>query len=120
MRQFIFGIPNSLIDAAKIDGASDFRIYLKIILPLTKPILSALGILIFIWNYDEFLWPLVVINTDNMKTVPLLLGHFTRAHGQYPGSSMAGASLVVLPVLIVYFIFQRNFVKGISMTGAKY
>ena len=120
LRQFIYGIPNSLIDAAKIDGASDFRIYMKIILPLTKPILSALGILIFVWTYDEFLWPLIVINSNEMKTVPVLLGHFTRAHGQYPGSSMAAASLVVIPVLIVYIIFQRNFIKGISMTGTKY
>lgn len=120
LRQFIYGIPNSLIDAARIDGASDFRIYIRIILPLTKPILSALGILIFVWTYDEFLWPLIVINSDSMKTVPIILGHFTRAHGSYPGASMAAATLVVIPVLIVYFIFQRNFIKGISMTGAKY
>lgn len=120
LRQFIYGIPNSLIDAAKIDGASDFRIYMRIILPLTKPILSALGILIFVWTYDEFLWPLIVINSNEMKTVPVALGHFTRAHGQYPGSSMAAATLVVIPVLIIYFIFQRNFIKGISMTGTKY
>lgn len=120
LRQFIYGIPDSLIDAAKIDGASDFKIYLRIILPLTKPILSALGILIFVWTYDELLWPLIVINSNEMKTIPVALGHFTRAHGQYPGSSMAGASLVVIPVLIVYFFFQRNFIKGISMTGAKY
>ncbi|GAG92649.1 unnamed protein product, partial [marine sediment metagenome] len=70
LRQFIYGIPDSLIDAAKIDGASDFKIYLRIILPLTKPILSALGILIFVWTYDELLWPLTVINSNEMKTIP--------------------------------------------------
>ncbi len=120
LRQFIYGIPNSLIDAAKIDGASDFKIYLRIILPLTKPILSALGILIFVWTYDELLWPLTVINSNEMKTIPVVLGHFTRAHGQYPGSSMAASTLVVIPMIIVYLIFQRNFIKGISMTGTKY
>jgi len=120
LRQFIYGIPDSLIDAAKIDGASDFKIYLRIILPLTKPILSALGILIFVWTYDELLWPLIVINSNEMKTIPVVLGHFTRAHGQYPGSSMAASTLVVIPIIIVYLIFQRNFIKGISMTGAKY
>ena len=120
LRQFIYGIPDSLIDAARIDGASDFKIYLRIILPLIKPILSALGILIFVWTYDELLWPLTVINSNEMKTIPVVLGHFTRAHGQYPGSSMAASTLVVIPIIIVYLIFQRNFIKGISMTGTKY
>jgi ABC-type glycerol-3-phosphate transport system permease component len=120
LRQFIYGIPDSLIDAARIEGAGDLRIYLRIILPLVRPILSALGILIFVWTYDELIWPLVVINSNEMKTVPVALGHFTRAHGQYPGSSMAAATLVVVPVILVYLFFQRNFVKGISMSGVKY
>jgi ABC-type glycerol-3-phosphate transport system permease component len=120
LRQFIYGIPDSLIDAARIDGASNIRIYLQIILPLVRPILSALGILIFVWTYDELLWPLTVINSNEMKTIPVVLGHFTRAHGQYPGASMAAAALVVVPVIIVYLFFQRNFTKGMSMTGTKY
>jgi multiple sugar transport system permease protein len=120
LRQFIYGIPDSLIDAARIDGASNLRIYLRIILPLVRPVLSALGILIFVWTYDELLWPLTVINSNEMKTIPVVLGHFTRAHGQYPGASMAAATLVVVPVIIVYLFFQRNFTKGMSMTGTKY
>jgi len=120
MRQFIYGISDSLIDAARLEGAGDFRIYLRIILPLVRPILSALGILIFVWTYDELIWPLSVINSNEMKTIPVALGHFTRAHGQYPGSSMAAATLVVIPVIIVYLVFQRNFIKGISMSGVKY
>jgi multiple sugar transport system permease protein len=120
LRQFIYGIPDSLIDAARIDGASSLRIYLQVILPLVRPILSALGILIFVWTYDELLWPLTVINSNEMKTIPVVLGHFTRAHGQYPGASMAAATLVVVPVIIVYLFFQRNFTKGMSMTGIKY
>jgi len=120
LRQFIYGIPDSIIDAARVDGATDFKIYVRIILPLVRPILSALGILIFVWTYDELLWPLTVINSNEMKTIPVVLGHFTRAHGQYPGASMAAATLVVIPIIIVYVIFQRNFVKGLSMTGTKY
>jgi multiple sugar transport system permease protein len=120
LRQFIYGIPDSLIDAARMEGAGDFRIYLRIILPLVRPIISALGILIFVWTYDELIWPLVVINSNEMKTIPVALGHFTRAHGQYPGSSMAAATLVVVPVILVYLFFQRNFIKGISMSGVKY
>ena len=120
MRQFISGIPNSLIDAARIDGASDFIIYLKVILPMTKSAFSVLGILTFIWSWDEFLWPLVIISGNEMKTLPLVLGHFTQAESNFPGQSMAASALVIVPVLIVYAFFQRNFVKGMSMTGMKY
>lgn len=120
MRQFISGIPDSLIDAARIDGASDFIIYLKVILPMTKSAFSVLGILTFIWSWDEFLWPLVIISGNEMKTLPLVLGHFTQAESNFPGQSMAASALVIVPVLIVYAFFQRNFVKGMSMTGMKY
>lgn len=119
MRQFIYGIPNALIDAAKIDGASDFKIYLRIILPLTKPAFSVLGILTFIWSWDEFLWPLIMINQEEMKTLPVILGHFTMSEGKFPGAAMASVSLVVMPVIIVYLFFQRFFIKGLSMTGMK-
>ncbi|MCL5071495.1 MAG: carbohydrate ABC transporter permease [Actinobacteria bacterium] len=119
LRSFIKGIPSELIEAAKIDGASDIRIYLNIILPLVKPILSVLAILIFLWSWDEFLWPLVVVSSNELKTVPLVLASFTMAEASYPAPSMAAASIVIIPVLIVYAFFQRNFVKGISLTGIK-
>jgi len=120
MRQFISGIPNSLIEAARIDGATDFQIFYKVILPLIKPALSVLGILSFLWSWDEFLWPLIVITQNNMKTLPIILGHFTQAEAKYPGQSMAAITLVIVPILIVYAFFQRYFVEGMSMTGLKY
>lgn len=119
MRQFIRGIPDDLIEAARIDGASDFRIYFSIILPLVRSALAVLGILVFLWSYDEFLWPLVAVHKEGMMTLPLLLGHFTQAEAKYPGESMAACTIVVVPVLIVYAFFQQHFVKGISMTGLK-
>lgn len=120
MRQFIYGIPSELIEAARIDGASDWRIYLRIILPLVKPCIGMVGILNFLWSLDEFLWPLVVINKTEMMTLPLVLGRYAMAEGGViAGSSMASATLVVIPVLIVYAFFQRFFVAGISMTGMK-
>jgi multiple sugar transport system permease protein len=119
MRQFIYGIPNDLIEAARIDGASDFRIYFSIILPLVRSSIAILGILIFLWTWDEFLWPLVLINTNDMNTLPILLAHFTQAEQQFPGESIAAATLVIGPVLVVYAFFQRHFVKGMSMTGLK-
>lgn len=120
MRQFIRGIPDSLIDAARIDGASDFRIYYKIIIPLTKAAMSVIAILTFIWSYDALVWPLVVVNTNDMKTLPLVLAHYNAAQGGYPGQSMAAAALVILPMIIIYIFFQKDFIKGMSMTGVKY
>jgi len=120
MRQFIAGIPDSLIDAARIDGASDFGIYVRLILPLTMPALSVLGILIFLWSWDELLWPLVVVHSDASKTIPVWLTVFTQAEAKLPGPSLAASTVVIIPVLIVYFFFQRNFIKGMTMTGLKY
>jgi len=119
MRQFMRGIPDDLVEAARIDGASDFRIYFSIILPLVRSALAVLGILVFLWSYDEFLWPLVTVHKPEMMTLPLLLGHFTQAEAKFPGESMAACTLVVVPVLVVYAFFQQYFVKGISMTGLK-
>ena len=81
--------------------------------------LFVLGILIFLWTWDDFLWPLVIVNQNEMKTLPLLMGHFTQAEQLFPGESLAGATLVIAPVLIVYAFFQRHFVRGLSMTGLK-
>ena len=119
MRQFIYGIPNDLIDAARMDGASNFRIYFSIIIPLVRSSIAVLGILIFSWTWDELLWPLVIVNRNYMKTLPLVLAHFTMAEGKFPGESMAATTLVIGPVLLVYIFFQRHFVKGMSMTGLK-
>ena len=119
MRQFMMGIPNDLIEAAKIDGASDFAIYFRIIIPLVRQSIAVLAILIFLWTWDEFLWPLVMVNQNEMKTLPLHLAHFTMAEGQFPGESMAASTLVVVPILIVYAFFQRHFIRGLSMTGMK-
>jgi len=119
MRQFMYGIPNDLIEAARIDGASDFRIYFSVVIPLVRSSIAVLGILIFLWTWDEFLWPLVIVNQNELKTLPLLLAHFTMAEGQFPGESMAASTLVIGPVLLIYAFFQRHFVRGMSMTGLK-
>jgi multiple sugar transport system permease protein len=120
MRQFIYGIPNDLLEAAKIDGASDWKIYFRIILPLVKSAIAVVGILTFLWAYDEFLWALVVVNKNEMRTLPLILGRYAMAEGGVvAGASMATTTLVLGPLLVVYFFFQRFFIKGISMTGMK-
>jgi multiple sugar transport system permease protein len=120
MRQFIYGIPNEIIEAARVDGASDWKIYYRIIIPLVKPAIAVVGILIFLWTYDEFLWPLVVVSKNDMMTLPLILGKYAMAEGGVvAGASMATTTLVLAPILVIYAFFQRYFVKGMSMTGVK-
>jgi multiple sugar transport system permease protein len=119
MRQFMHGIPNDLIEAAVMDGASDFRIYTRIIVPMTKPALSAVGIFTFMGNFNSFLWPLVMIDDAQWETLPLVLARMTMSNVVYPNWQMAAAVLSIIPVTIVYLIFQRNFVQGIALSGLK-
>jgi ABC-type glycerol-3-phosphate transport system permease component len=119
MRQFMHSIPDELIDAARIDGASEFGIYFRIVLPLSTAALGALAIFIFIAQWDDFLWPLVIIDEPALYTLPLGLSQFRGRVGTNVGGLAAGSMLAVIPVLIVYFIAQRRFVEGIAMTGMK-
>lgn len=119
MRQSMYGIPNDLLEAARMDGASDFRIYYSVILPLVRSSIAVLGILIFLWTWDELMWPLVTVTGNEMKTLPLHMTHFTQAEQEFPGESLAAATMVIGPVLLVYAFFQRHFVRGLSMTGLK-
>jgi multiple sugar transport system permease protein len=119
MRQFMLTIPNELIDAGRIDGASEPRIFVQIVLPLARPALAALAILQFIWSWDSFIWPLLVLNKPEMFTLPLGLAAFTTEYYvDYP-ALMGGAIISVLPVFAIYVTLQRQFVAGIAMTGLK-
>jgi multiple sugar transport system permease protein len=119
MRQFMHSIPNDLIDAARVDGASELTIWWRIILPLSTPALAALGIFTFLWNWDDFLWPLVVLNDVNLYTLPLGLAQLRGRFGSEVGTMMAGASIAVTPVIAIYLVAQRRFIEGITMTGLK-
>lgn len=119
MRQFMHSIPNELIDAARIDGASEPHIFLKLVLPLATPVLAALAIFHFMWHWDSLIWPLVVINTTDMYTLPLGLATFTNQYWTDYAAVNAGATVSVIPVLIVYIVLQRQFIEGIAMTGMK-
>lgn len=120
MRQFMEGIPTELLDAGRIDGATDWWIYLHIILPLTTSALSALAIFSFLANWDSYLWPLVITYDETMRTLPVglayLLGWASRPRYDL---FLTGAVITVVPVVIFYAIFQRRFVQGVTMTGLK-
>jgi multiple sugar transport system permease protein len=120
MRQYILGIPDELLDAARIDGAGEYTIFFRIVLPLCGPALATLGVLTFLAQWNSFLWPLVVASTEDMYTLPVALALF--ANGQQEsnfGLLLAGATVVVLPMIILFFAMQRYVIQGVSRTGLK-
>ncbi len=119
MRQFIESIPSELIDAARIDGAGEFGIYSRIILPQMGPALATLGIFTFMGTWNDYLWPLIVITTNEKRTLPVMLTWYNSQHGSRFDLTMAASVMVILPILLVYFIFQRWVVRGIALTGFK-
>jgi multiple sugar transport system permease protein len=119
MRQFIETLPNELLDAARIDGASEWHIYARVVLPQLGPALATLGTLTFMSNWNSYLWPMVVITEKERRTLPIILTWYSNQHGARPHIQMAATVMVVIPILIVYFFFQRWIVQGLSMTGFK-
>ncbi len=120
MRQFIVGLPDDLLDAGRVDGASELRIFRQIILPLCGPGLATLGILTFLGSWNNFLWPLVVAQTQDHYTLPVALALFSTGQNvtNY-GLLLAGATVVVAPIVVVFLILQRRFIEGIATTGIK-
>ena len=119
MRQFVADIPNDYIDQARIDGAGELRIWWSVILPLSWPILSALGILSFLTAFDELLWPLILVTGDEMRTIPLGLATFENTYQTIYNQLMAMALLAMIPVFLVFLIFQRRIIQGVTFTGIK-
>lgn len=120
MRQFMQGLPDELIDAARVDGASELRIFWRVVLPLCKPALATLAILTFLGSWNNFLWPLVVASTEEMYTLPVALALYSVGQNSTNyGLLLAGAVVVLVPVLVVFLTMQRHFVQGLATTGLK-
>ncbi|WP_170322884.1 carbohydrate ABC transporter permease [Acrocarpospora macrocephala] len=119
MRQHISNLPDELIHAARLDGASEFRIFLQLVLPLCKPALAALAIINIIWRWNDLLWPLLVTSERDMYTVTQGLAMAGRSTGIHTGVALATATMAVLPVMIIYVILQRQIIQGIAMSGMK-
>lgn len=119
MRQFFLGFPVDLEDAANLDGCSPFQTYWRIALPLSRPVLATLGVATFMGVWNDFLWPLIMINSESKRTLTLGLASLI---GQYTTDwtlLMAGAVMMLLPILVLFFLAQNYFVQGISLTGIK-
>ncbi|MBD0329570.1 MAG: carbohydrate ABC transporter permease [Thermoleophilia bacterium] len=119
LRQYMLSIPNELLDAARIDGASEFRIYWKIILPLTRPALAATGIFTFMYAWEDFFWPLIIITSPDLYTVPLGLTLYVVRNRTAWDIVMAGSVLATLPMILMFVIFQRHIIRGITLGGLK-
>ena len=119
IRQFAQGIPDELLDAARLDGASELRIYWSVVLPLMKPILVTLGVFTFLTSWNDFLWPLTVLTDESKYTLPVALANLSGEHVQDTELMMAGAVITVLPGLLVFLALQRSYVEGIVMGSLK-
>ncbi|WP_231574937.1 carbohydrate ABC transporter permease [Paenibacillus sp. FSL R7-0273] len=119
LRQFIMSIPKELEEAAFIDGAGSFRIYWKIILPLIRPALAAVGIFVFLGSWNNFLDALIFLNTPEKFTVPLLLNTFKGLYIADWALMMAGTTISVIPVLLIYIVAQKQIIEGVTLTGIK-
>jgi multiple sugar transport system permease protein len=120
MRQFMLEIPDELLEAARVDGASEFFIFWRIVLPLTTPALATLAILTFLASWNDFLWPLIVLTNDQQYNLPVAIATFAIGeHGTDYGLLLAGAVVVVTPIILIFLLLQRYFTQGITMTGLK-
>jgi multiple sugar transport system permease protein/raffinose/stachyose/melibiose transport system permease protein len=120
MKQYMMeGVPNDLIDAARIDGVSEFRIFHSIAIPLSTNMISALAIFLFLWNWEDFLWPYLVLTTKDKMPLAVALNMFSGQNTVNYGGLFAATAVTILPILVTYLFFQNKFVEGISMSGIK-
>lgn len=119
MRQFMLGIPQELLDAARIDGASEPRLFVTIILPLVRPALAALAVFTFMSSWDSYIWPLLAVTSQDLLTLPLGLSAFKDEYVTIYNELMAVSLIALIPTFLLYAFFQRQFVEGITMSGIK-
>lgn len=119
VRQFARAIPDDLIEAARIDGAGEWRIFLTIILPMLRPVLATLAIFSFLGSWNDFMWPLIVLTDDTLHTLPVALAGLAREHVQDGELMMAGSVVTVLPVLLLFVALQRHYLAGLMAGSVK-
>jgi multiple sugar transport system permease protein len=119
LKQFMSEIPDELLDAARIDGAGELRIFWSIVLPLCKPVIATLIIFNFMGSWNEFLWPLIIMLKEEMYTLPVALANLNGQHNTEWGLLMAGSVVVVVPVIFLFLSVQKYYIKGISAGAIK-
>ena len=119
VRQYARSIPDELLEAARIDGAGEFRIFFQIVLPVLKPILVTLAIFVFLASWNDFMWPLIVLSDSSLHTLPVALASLSREHVQDNELMMAGSVVTVLPVLLLFLALQRYYLQGLMVGSVK-
>lgn len=119
MRQFFMTIPGELTEAARIDGCTEWDIYRRIVLPLSKPVLATVGLFAFMATWNDYLGPLIYLADESKYTLSLGLASFSSQYGSYPGMLMAVTTVITVPIIVLFFLAQRTFIQGITLTGIK-
>lgn len=119
MRQFFMEIPDSLLEAARIDGASELTIFSRIMFPLAKPVIAALTVFSFMWRWNDFIWPLISLSDPKKFTLPLIVANYAGELSIDWSSLLAASVISMIPVLAIFLLFQNYFIKGIAGTGSK-
>ncbi|WP_081416142.1 carbohydrate ABC transporter permease [Gryllotalpicola ginsengisoli] len=118
-RQFLVALPDELIEAARVDGAGEFKIFRSVVLPMSGPLIAVLTILTFVWRWNDFIWPLIALQTPDKFTMSVGLNSLNGAYAHPWDQIMAVTLLSMIPVIVVFLVFQRQFVQGIAETGLK-
>jgi multiple sugar transport system permease protein len=119
IRQYALSIPDELLDAARVDGASEWKIFVTIVMPLLRPILSTWAVFSFMSQWNDFLWPLIVLSDEAKFTLPVALASLSGEHVQDTELMMAGAVVTVIPVLVLFLVLQRAYIRGVMMGSVK-
>ncbi len=119
VRQYARTIPDELLDAARVDGAGEWRIFVRIVLPLLRPVLATLAIFVFLASWNDFMWPLIVLSDNELYTLPVALASLSREHVQEIELMMAGSVVTVLPVLALFLLLQRHYLHGLLLGSVK-
>jgi multiple sugar transport system permease protein len=119
IRQYVLGVPDDLLDAARVDGASELRLFWKLVVPVIQPILVTLAAFTFLSAWNDFMWPLIVASDKSYYTLPVALANLVGEHVQDTELMMAGSVLTILPAMLVFLLFQRAYVRGILAGSVK-
>ena len=119
VRQYARTIPDELIEAARVDGAGELRIFVTVVVPLLRPVLASLAVFTFLGCWNDFMWPLIVLTDEELQTLPVALASLSREHVQDNELMMAGSVVTVLPVLVLFLMLQRHYIQGLLLGGVK-
>jgi multiple sugar transport system permease protein len=119
VRQYARSLPDDLLDAARVDGAGEWRIFASIVLPLLRPIIATLAIFAFLGSWNDFMWPLIVLTDSSLHTLPVALASLSREHVQDAELMMAGSVVTIAPVLLLFLVLQRHYLQGLTLGSVK-